>query len=305
MNGGAVQLLDDGDGNREAKSASGVITRYLVDDLNPTGYPQVVDELTSGAVTRTYTYGLQRISQDQVISNTWTPSFYSYDGAGSVRALTNTAGATTDSYEYDAFGNSFTVSGTTPNEMMYRGEQYDSDLGLYYLRARYYNPTTGRFMSRDPGKGWLSAPFTLHKYLYAAANPIYWRDPSGRDIIEDALIISNRSLGAKEYLNTIGCVASIGFAAAASELDAWGTTGVISAAYGCVSSYIWPGGNIALTLKTTLDFGACAAGLAQVAKDITQEALQGSVSNEAFYTDAIGGVLGCAVTHLGRVLGGG
>ena len=44
-------------------------------------------------------------------------------------------GAVTDSYEYDAYGNSFTVSGTTPNEMMYRGEQYDSDLGLYYLRV--------------------------------------------------------------------------------------------------------------------------------------------------------------------------
>ena len=71
MNGGAVQLLYDGDGNRVAKSVSGVVTRYLVDDLNPTGYPQVVDELTSGVVTRTYTYGLQRISQDQVISNTW------------------------------------------------------------------------------------------------------------------------------------------------------------------------------------------------------------------------------------------
>ena len=71
MKGGAVQMLYDGDGNRVAKSVNGVITRYLVDDLNPTGYPQVVDELTSGVVTRTYTYGLQRISQDQVISNTW------------------------------------------------------------------------------------------------------------------------------------------------------------------------------------------------------------------------------------------
>ncbi len=74
MNGGAVQLLYDGDGNRVAKLANGVTTRYLVDDLNPTGYPQVMDELANGAVTRTYTYGLQRIAQDQVISNTWTPS---------------------------------------------------------------------------------------------------------------------------------------------------------------------------------------------------------------------------------------
>jgi hypothetical protein len=101
MNGGAVQLLYDGDGNRVAKSVNGVVTRYLVDDLNPTGYPQVVDELTSGVVTRTYSYGLQRVSEDQVISNTWTPSFYSYDGMGNVRALTNTAGATTDSDDHD------------------------------------------------------------------------------------------------------------------------------------------------------------------------------------------------------------
>ncbi len=52
-----------------------------------------------------------------------------------MRTLTNTAGAMTDSYEYDAFGNEFTVSGSTPNNYLSLGEQYDSDLGLYYLRA--------------------------------------------------------------------------------------------------------------------------------------------------------------------------
>jgi RHS repeat-associated protein len=160
MNGGSVQIVYDGDGYRVAKTVNGVTTKYLVDDLNPTGYAQVIDELVGGAVTRTYTYGLQRISQDQVISNTWTPSFYGYDGGGNVRTLTNTAGAITDSYEYDAFGNSFTVSGSTPNEMMYRAEQYDPDLGLYYLRARYYNPISGRFMSNAPvrraGREWFA-----------------------------------------------------------------------------------------------------------------------------------------------------
>jgi RHS repeat-associated protein len=179
MNGGAVQMLYDGDGNRVAKSVSGVVTRYLVDDLNPTGYPQVVDELNGGgAVTRTYTYGVQRISQNQVISSTWTPSFYGYDGMGSVRQLTNSAGAVTDTYEYDAFGNSSTTSGTTPNNYLYRGEQYDSDLGLYYLRARYYNPLTGRFMSRDPEDGTPFDPQTLHKFIYAGGAPVNSKDPS-------------------------------------------------------------------------------------------------------------------------------
>jgi RHS repeat-associated protein len=86
----------------------------------------------------------------------------------------------TDSYDYDAFGNEVNHTGTTPNNYLYRGEQYDPDLGLYYLRARYYNPLTGRFMSRDPWSGYKFDPKTLHKYLYAADDPINLSDPTGR-----------------------------------------------------------------------------------------------------------------------------
>ena len=151
-----MSMLYDGDGNRVAKTVGSVTTHYLVDDLNPTGYPQVVEELTgsgSGTVARQYTYGLERISENQWTNNTWTPSFYAQDGSGSVRRLTNSARAVTDTYDYDAFGNKINSTGTTTNNYLYRGEQYDSDLGLYYLRARYYNPNTGRFMSRDPEDG--------------------------------------------------------------------------------------------------------------------------------------------------------
>ena len=184
MNGGAVRLIYDGDGNRVAKTVGGVTTQYLVDDLNPTGLPQVVEEVVNGAVVKQYTYGLQRISENQVVSNAWTPSFYVYDGAGSVRQLTNVSGVVTDEYEYDAYGNSFTKQGTTPNNYLYRGEQFDSDLGLYYLRARYYNAGTGRFMSRDPEDGKAKIPATLHKYLYAAGNPANRVDPTGRDFVD-------------------------------------------------------------------------------------------------------------------------
>jgi RHS repeat-associated protein len=190
MNNGAVRMVYDGDGNRVAKIVGGVTTQYLVDDLNPTGLPQVVEEVVNGAVARQYTYGLQRISENQVVSNTWTPSFYVYDGAGSVRQLTNVSGAVTDEYEYDAYGNSFTKSGTTPNNYLYRGEQFDSDLGLYYLRARYYNPLTGRFLSRDPENGKARDAKTLHKYLYAGGDPINASDPSGRlDLADYAKIL--------------------------------------------------------------------------------------------------------------------
>ena len=91
-NGKVITMVYDAFGNRVAKTVNGATTRYLVeDDVNPTGLPQVLDELTGSAVTRTYTYGLQRISEGQIVNNTWTPSFYGYDGAGSVRQLSNPA----------------------------------------------------------------------------------------------------------------------------------------------------------------------------------------------------------------------
>jgi RHS repeat-associated protein len=185
MNNGAVTFAYDGDGNRVAATANGVTTRYLVDEMNPTGYAQVMDELTGGAVTRTYTYGLERISQQQWTGSTWTPSFYGYDGMGSVRQLTNSVGAVTDTYEYDAYGNSFTKSGATPNNYLYRGEQYDANLGMYYLRDRYYNPASGRFLSVDPLAG-----AGQRRYQYADADPVNGQDPSGdEDIVEYALLL--------------------------------------------------------------------------------------------------------------------
>jgi len=65
----------------------------------------------------------------------------------------------------------------------YRGEEYDSDLSLYYLRARYYNPATGRFLSRDPEDGHLKDPSSLHKYLYANGDPVNGIDPQGREAL--------------------------------------------------------------------------------------------------------------------------
>lgn len=101
----------------------------------------------------------------------------------------------TDTYDYDAFGNKINSTGSTPNNYLYRGEQWDSDLGLYYLRARYYNPLTGRFMSRDPEDGKPIDPKSLHKYLYANGDPVNLKDPTGRDAdsAEYASLLENES----------------------------------------------------------------------------------------------------------------
>jgi RHS repeat-associated protein len=218
----------DGDGNRVAKTVNGVTTQYLVDDLNPTGYPQVVEELAGGAVTRQYTYGLQRISENQVASSVWTPSFYGYDGGGNVRQLTNSAGAVTDTYEYDAFGNGVSTSGSTPNNYLYRGEQLDPDIGLYYLRAGYYNPLTGRFMSKDPNdpqpidsNGTPVNPKTLHKYLYAGGDPVNAIDPTGKaELFETGLTLDKIAFDTNLAVAGVGsCLAGI-LTTVGAELEA-------------------------------------------------------------------------------------
>ena len=129
-----VRFTYNGLGQLVTKTTSGVTTQYLIDDLSPTGYPQVVEELVNGQVRREYTYGLERISELQTVNGAPSASFYQYDGRGTVRLLTNSAGAVTDSFEYDAFGNLIASTGTTPNDYLYRGERYDADLGFYYLR---------------------------------------------------------------------------------------------------------------------------------------------------------------------------
>ncbi len=121
----------DCDGNRAWKKVTTgtntVTIYYVVDDLNPTGYAQVVEELqplpnqpTELAVVRAYTYGTQLLSQDQLINGQWTRSFYGYDGQ-SVRFLTDDQGNVTGTSDYNAFGNWFAATGSTLNTFPYGG----------------------------------------------------------------------------------------------------------------------------------------------------------------------------------------
>jgi RHS repeat-associated protein len=303
-NGKVVTMVYDAFGNRVAKTVNDVTTKYLVeDDVNPTGLPQVLEETINSVVQRTYTYGLQRISESLMVNGAWTTSFYGYDGSGSVRQLTNSTGIVTDEYEYDAFGNSFTKSGTTPNNYLYRGEQYDPDLGLYYLRARYYNPATGRFFGRDPAGGRKAYPATLHRYLYANGDPINGMDPSGReDIITYADIDAHAALTAKRVADTFGCVSSILFTSAsvllAQNLNGWFAAGVGTTYYGCASivipTAVTPAG---IFFQGTLDYGTCALALAQLTSDLSKS----DTSSATINLDGFSAIVGCVTTQLTKM----
>ena len=164
-------------GNRTSKTTSTnnhVEKVYYLNDNS--SLTNVLAELNvDGEVKVYYTIGADLVSQE-VNSKVYT---YLYDGHGTVRALANESGKLTDTYTYDAFGNLISSTGSTANNYRYCGEQFDSTTGLYYLRARYMNPSVGRFISMDTYQGSNADPISLHKYLYANSNPVTYTDPSG------------------------------------------------------------------------------------------------------------------------------
>ena len=101
------------------------------------------------------------------------------DGQGSARLITDEGGQIIETLDFDAFGNEPNPDPASPTRHRYTGESYDSATGLYHLRARDYDPKTGRFISMDEHPGSQSIPLTLNKYLYGNADPVNHIDPSG------------------------------------------------------------------------------------------------------------------------------
>ncbi|MDR2762300.1 MAG: RHS repeat-associated core domain-containing protein, partial [Planctomycetaceae bacterium] len=127
-----------------------------------------------------YIIGLYKIAQITVKNGSREELYFTFDGHGSTRVLTDYIGAAIELYSYDAFGNALGFDPSTAlTEFLYSGEQFDSKIGQQYLRQRYYDPSTGRFNRLDPFFGNLNDPLSLHKYLYIHSDPINGIDPTG------------------------------------------------------------------------------------------------------------------------------
>jgi len=180
--GDVVTHAYDADGNRvrtEVTPATGppTVTEYLVDPSE--GLSHVVAETDgSGALSAYYVRGDDLLA---VVRPATGARFFHSDGLGSTRALTDEAGAVTDRYTFSAFGKLLDHQGSDPNAYLFAGESLDPNSGFYYLRARWMDPEGGRFVSIDPFAGLANEPITLHKYLYANADPIDATDPSGTE----------------------------------------------------------------------------------------------------------------------------
>jgi len=148
----------------------GTATANYVWDVNR-GVPQVLQDGTN-----TYVYGLVLISGTD---GSGSQTYYTGDGLGSTTDLTNSSATKTDGYTYDAFGAPTHSPGSSANTFQFTGQQRDADSGLQYLRARYYDPTVGRFLSRDPLPGQLMRPATQNRFAYVRNNPASSVDPLG------------------------------------------------------------------------------------------------------------------------------
>jgi RHS repeat-associated protein len=187
-----VNRYDDA-GLRVATIVNGTTTQFVWDRAHPSGLPQIVAELDdTGNVLNRYTYGDDRIS----LHTGGQTYAYHYDGMGSTRLLTDAGGAIAARYQFDAWGNLMSSSGSVPNPFLYTGEQFDPNAGFYYLRARFYDPVHGRFVSADSHPGSVYDPPSLHKYLYAHADPVNHVDPTGRF----TLLVITINLGIKQAI---------------------------------------------------------------------------------------------------------
>ena len=139
-------------------------THYLLDGGN------VIGEVTGDATT-TYLRGVNLISSNG--------TYYLYNAHGDVVQLTNTNGELTRNYNYDAFGNERDPDEADSNPFRYCGEYYDTETGLYYLRARYYDPLIGRFTQEDTYRGTAKDPLSLNYYTYCNNDPVNYFDPDG------------------------------------------------------------------------------------------------------------------------------
>ena len=168
---GNTSYAYDAENRRVSKTVGGVTTRYVQDSQSALSRLLVA---TTGSATTSYVYAGGMLLYEE--TGTFTKTYH-FDSRGSTVALTDDSGIVTDRIAYNDYGAIVQRTGTTATPFLFNGScgvQTDAN-GLYYMRARYYNPDTRRWLSRDP----IGENGGLNLYAYVGNHPINSIDPFG------------------------------------------------------------------------------------------------------------------------------
>ena len=171
---GTVTFRYDPFGRRIQKSGPLGTTNYLYDGAN------LLEEVdNSGNILARYTE-TRGLDEELSVLRSGTTSYFQTDGLGSATSLSNGAGSLAKTYTFDSYGKQTASTGTLTNQFQYTGREFDSETGPYFNRARYYDPSVGRFISEDP----LAFESGPNYYSYVHNSPIRFIDPRGLVEIE-------------------------------------------------------------------------------------------------------------------------
>ena len=169
---GSVTFRYDPFGRRIYKASLGGTSIFAYDGAN------IVEEVdAAGTLVARYTQG-PSIDEPMAMLRGANTSYYQQDGLGTVTSLSGVSGSLAQTYVFDSFGQQTASSGSLTNPFRYTGREFDPETGLYYYRARYYDQTTGRFVSEDP----LGLTAGTNFYKYADNDPVVFKDPTGKDM---------------------------------------------------------------------------------------------------------------------------
>jgi RHS repeat-associated protein len=166
---GIVTFKYDPFGRRIEKISSSATSIFAYD-----GVGLVESTNGTGSEVASYTQG-QSIDEPLAMLRGTTADYYEQDGLGSVTSLSSSSGSIAQTYTYDSFGNTTNSSGPLTNFFRYTGRELDTESDLYFNRARYYDPSSGRFLREDP----IGFEGGNNFYKYAGNNPILYGDPFG------------------------------------------------------------------------------------------------------------------------------
>jgi RHS repeat-associated protein len=247
--GGTVSFKYDPFGRRIEKISPAATSIFVYDGNN---LAETVN--ATGSTVARYTQE-PSIDEPLAMQRGTTTDYYEQDGVGSVTSLSSSTATIAQSYTYDSFGNTTNSSGSLTNFFRYTGREFDTETGLYYNRARYYDPSAGRFVSEDP-IGFLGGN---DFFMYSDNDPTLLVDPFGLCPPSPR----RRLLLAVQGLGNIGIgVGKIGLGAAAT-----GETGGLAVALGIYGIYS--------------GFGNIGGGLAQVGGAISGNISGGEEGSKA------------------------